>query len=127
MGEENIKAIEALRALTALSDLHSFLDEVDLACDIADQRRWWVRPINEGRSDHGASELLVREMRLYDDEEFFSFTRLSISKFDELLQLVGPTLLKQNTRKDVLSPYMRLLITLRYIVYMISVAGIFCM
>ena len=73
-----------------------------------------MRPINQRRFELGASEQLVREMRLHDDEDFFSFTRLSIKTFNDLLALVGPSLLKQASRNDVLTPYMRLLITLRY-------------
>lgn len=123
MAQENLRAIEALRALTALADLSSLVEYVDLTCDISDQRRWWVRPINQERMDHGASEQLVREMRHHDDEEFFHFTRLSIAQFDQLLGLVGPTLLKKNTRSDVLSPYMRLLITLRF-AYILNISAI---
>lgn len=115
MAQNNIRVLEALRALTTLTELTNLVHEADLACDIASQRRWWVRAINQRRSQQGASEQLVREMRRHDDEEFFQFTRLSIAKFDELLVLVGPSLLKQNSRKDVLSPYLRLLITLRYL------------
>lgn len=108
------KALENLRRLEHLDHLLYLTEEADLAEDIADQRRWWVRPINQRRADQGASEQLVQEMMAYDDEEFFCFTRLTIGQFEQLHTLIGPLLIKQNTRKDVLSPYLRLLITLRY-------------
>ena len=105
-----ILALEALRALVALQELSELADEVH----VEDQRRWWVHPINVRRNEFGASEHLVQEMRLTDDEEFFNFTRLTLQQFDELLALVGPSIKKQTTREDVISPYTRLLITLRY-------------
>lgn len=105
--------IENLRRLVHLDDLATLALDSELAEDITDQRRWWVRPINKRRNEQGASEQLVREMRLYDDEAFFYFTRMSMDQFDNLLELVRHLLDKQNTRKDVLSPSTRLLITLR--------------
>ena len=60
--------------------------------------------------EFGASEHLVQEMRLTDNEEFFNFTRLTLQQFDELLALVGK---KANYEKDVILPNTRLLITLR--------------
>lgn len=111
---EDLQDLEDLRDLVHLEELVHHVNEVEIINDTADQRRrWWVRPINQRREEQGASEQLVREMRLHDDESFFNYTRMTMVQFDRLLTLVGPLILKQNTRKDVLSPYVRLLITLR--------------
>ena len=111
-----ISALEALRALDSLQNLVELVDETD----IEDQRRLWVRPTNANRQVFGASEQLVQEMRLYEDDEFFNFTRLTIDQFDDLLILVGPLIKKKHTRQDVISPYIRLLITLRYSMLLIQ-------
>ena len=110
MENEGILALEALRVLVSLQNVAEMIDEND----VQSQRTQWVRPTNARRYEFGASQNLVHEMRLYADEEFFNFTRLTLDQFDELLVLVGPSFTKINTRKDVISPYTRLLITLRY-------------
>lgn len=112
---DSLEKLERLRRLVHLHDLVCLTMDTEFVEELTVQRRWWVHPINQRRIEQGASEQLVREMMLCDEDEFFSYTRMSMSQFQELLLLVGPLMLKQNTRKDVLSPYIRLLITLRYL------------
>ena len=78
----------------------------------ANQRRWWVKPINQLRTEQGATAQLIQQMRDEDDESFFNFTRMTIQQFDYLLELVGPSLQKFSNREG-LTPETRLLVTLR--------------
>lgn len=75
-------------------------------------RRWWVRPTNRKRWLFGLHKTLIREMREYDEEEFFRFTRMSVSTFDELLSLTQH-LLQKHSQRESIAPDIRLYITLR--------------
>ncbi|KAL1487686.1 hypothetical protein ABEB36_015663 [Hypothenemus hampei] len=57
-------------------------------------RRWWVRPIYQRRLQQGDYHNLIKEMRLFDTEMFFHFTRMSIVQFENLLAIVAPKLRK---------------------------------
>lgn len=109
--------LRKLRQLVDLNDLIHLTMEAELAEDLAEERRWWVRPINKKRKEQGFADQLVQEMRLNDDESFFNFTRLTMSSFDELLQLVAPILIKEPTRPDILLPHTQLLLTLRLYIF----------
>jgi len=61
------------------------------------KRRWWVHPINQKRNEQGDGNHLIEEMRLYDTEVHFKYTRLTIEEFDNLLCLVGPKIEKIST------------------------------
>lgn len=76
-------------------------------------RRWWVRPTNQKRETLGIHRHLIKDMRESDPEEFFRFTRMSVSTFDELLDLIKPRLQKRSIRQSI-APDIRLYITLRY-------------
>ncbi|XP_050516479.1 uncharacterized protein LOC126891345 [Diabrotica virgifera virgifera] len=77
-------------------------------------RRWWVRPINQDREKKGDFRRLINEMRLYDAEWFFTYTRMTPTLFESLLNMVGPHLTKNSIRK-ALHPSQRLAITLRFL------------
>lgn len=76
------------------------------------KRRWWVR-----------NYLLQRERRInilsdlrISDGSFVNFTRMSSSDFETLLQMIGPTIAKQDTiLRNAVGPHIRLAITLRYL------------
>ena len=55
-------------------------------------------------------------MRLRDHESYFKYFRMTPSRFDHLLSLVGPAIIRQETnfRKPV-SPGERLAVTIRYL------------
>ncbi|XP_040203443.1 protein ANTAGONIST OF LIKE HETEROCHROMATIN PROTEIN 1-like [Rana temporaria] len=79
------------------------------------QRRFWVHPIHQMHSERGQFVLLYRELREHPDK-FRNYTRMSISTFDFLLDLLTPFLSRQDTNcRDAISPCERLLITLRYL------------
>ena len=109
LGKLGILGLEALRALVSLQNLAELVEENEIQ-----ERRWWARHNNARRHKLGASDHLLHEMRLDDDEEFFNFTRLTVEQFNEILDLVGPSIIQKMTRNDVISPYTRVLITLRY-------------
>ena len=60
-------------------------------------RTIWVDPINDMRAEKGEYKVLYPDLRLYEDR-FFMMYRMSIDKFDELLQMVTPLIEKQNTK-----------------------------
>jgi hypothetical protein len=78
------------------------------------KRRCQVRPLFKRRKEQGYFHNLIAEMRLGDQDAFFNFHRMSPDKFDELLNLVGPLISKNDRhRGDVISASERLSITLR--------------
>ena len=57
--------------------------------------RWmWVHPIYHNREEHGEYFTLYREYRQYD-EKFFGWYRMTVEKFDDLLEMVEPQLRRQ--------------------------------
>ena len=59
-------------------------------------RSLWVHPIYQNREEHGEYFTLYREYRQYDDK-FFAWYRMSVEKFDELFQLLEPSLRKKGS------------------------------
>lgn len=49
-------------------------------------RRYWVRPIICERINKGDGHCLINEMRLYDQNAHFEYCRMSVEKFDVLLE-----------------------------------------
>lgn len=76
------------------------------------KRRYKVRPINRQRSVHGFYKTYFLEMKKKDAEQFFKYTRMTVSVFENLLNLVTPYISKQNLN-NALSPEERLAITLQ--------------
>jgi hypothetical protein len=74
--------------------------------------RWWVRLIYVNRVQQADYHNLMAEMRLYDRDMFFHYTRCTVEQFDQLLSLVGPLITKRSHRTP-LNPEHRLAITLR--------------
>lgn len=74
-------------------------------------RRWWTRPINLRRSRQGDYLHLFQELK-EDPSMFFNYTRMDLSSFYILLDLVSPYL-KKNSLRASLPPELRLAITLR--------------
>lgn len=105
---------EEIHEIFDLATLGFFMLQVtDVLCEGLEAlgRRWWVRPLNTRREEKGFYTNLIKELRFEDDEMFFGFTRMSISTFDKLLSLVGPSLIKYSLRKSI-SPSERLYVTL---------------
>lgn len=74
-------------------------------------RRWGVHPINHMRNEKGHFQNLFKEMRTYDHEKFFNYTRMTPQRFDHLLKLMTEHITK--LAPNAIPPECRLLITLR--------------
>jgi hypothetical protein len=81
------------------------------------RHRIWVRPIftERRRLLQGDSDNLVKEMELADHEMFYNYCRMSTELFDQLLNIVGPHIEKQNVIRDPIPARTRLLVCLRYL------------
>ena len=75
----------------------------------------WVRDIYRERQTTGEFHKLVLEMKLSDHELFFRYFRMLPPKFEELLNLVGPHLVKNCCNREPIGPEERLSIILRYL------------
>lgn len=63
-----------------------------------ERHRIWVRPIFSERQRllQGDSDNLVNEMEIVDHEMFYNYYRMFTEMFDQLLDIVGPRIAKQN-------------------------------
>ena len=75
-------------------------------------RRWYMRPINTQRQEHGFHYTLFQGIKL-DPTMFFRYTRMDLQTFNYLLELTEPRLAKKPTRLDIISAEQRLAFTLR--------------
>lgn len=83
------------------------------------QRRMWVHPIVDSRPEKGHFYNLFSELR-EDEEKFFNFTRMSTATFDALLMSIREKITKKDTRmRKCIPPEEKLVITLRYVLYII--------
>lgn len=80
------------------------------------KKRVWIRDWIRRRSTLGVSELLLKEISTEDPDSYRNFMRLSVEKFQELLNLVKPKLTKSETwMRSPISPQIKLEVTLRYL------------
>ena len=80
------------------------------------QRTHWVRKLWQTREEQGHYNNLIQEMRLHDHSMHFNYLRMLPSTFDDLLRLIGPTLVKKTSRfREPLPPALRLAVALRYL------------
>lgn len=80
------------------------------------KKRSWVRDWIRRRNNLGASATLMKELSMEDPKSYHNIMRLSILKFDELLELVTPFIKKEDTKlRQAISCRTKLEITLRYI------------
>jgi len=91
-----------------------------------ENQRIWVRPIftQLRRYFQGASDNLVIEMELQDQEMFYNYCRMSREMFYQLLSIVESLLEKQIVIRDPIPARTRLLICLRYLASGDSMASI---
>ena len=75
----------------------------------------WVRKLFRERFEKGEYYKLVLDMKLFDHELFFRYFRMLPDKFEELLSIVGPSLLKNCRNREPISPEERLSVTLRHL------------
>ena len=74
-------------------------------------RRWWSKPLiwYNYITGYGNYQSVFKYFKLNDEEEFITFTRMSVQAFEYLLSLVKVAL----TRRPSLPPELRLSITLK--------------
>lgn len=75
------------------------------------RRRFKVRPINTARKRMGGFQY-YKNMKTWDKEQFFKYTRMTHIAFEKLLQLIKSQIQRQ-LRSDGISPEERLVITLQ--------------
>ncbi|KAF9413735.1 hypothetical protein HW555_008181 [Spodoptera exigua] len=75
------------------------------------KKRWWVREYLQQRE----SSSLLSSLRMRDGS-FENFTKMSRTDFEVLLNMVGPAIVKQDTKfRKSNHPHIRLAVTLRYL------------
>ena len=77
-------------------------------------RTMWVHPLKKYK---GEFYTLYPDLRNYQPE-FFTMYRMSVAKFDELLEILSPRLIQKNTNyQAAISPEQRLVLTLRCVCF----------
>ena len=77
--------------------------------------RFWVRKIFRERKRKESITLLLKKPCYLIHEYFSRMFRMTPSKFEALLKLVGLKITWDNTRREVINPSERLCVTLRYL------------
>lgn len=75
----------------------------------------WVRKLFQERKRKGEFYLLVQDLRLYDEEYFFKYFRMSVMQYEELLSMVAPIIQKSSQKRECIGPNERLSLTMRYL------------
>ena len=78
-------------------------------------RPFWIRPLFADRATNGAYETLVLKMKRVDRQKFFGFVRMSPNRFEHLLELIKPMIMKKNAVRAAIPPDERLAIALRFL------------
>ena len=64
----------------------------------------WVRKIFFERPWKGEYHQLVQELKLHDHEFFYKQFRMTPTRYEELLNLVGPHIAKSTLKREPISP-----------------------
>jgi hypothetical protein len=100
MNRKKVKVIAVTEALGLLDTIKS-------------ERRYWVHPLNVEREKMGHFKDFFENIRRYP-QKFFEYYRMSISSFDELLEILRPHITKTTTVfRNPICAEERLTITLR--------------
>ena len=75
----------------------------------------WVRKLFEERKTKGEFHLLVQDLRLFDEEFFFKYFRMTPVQYEELLTMIAPEIQKSCITRECIGPSERLCVTLRYL------------
>ena len=75
----------------------------------------WVRKLFKQRKTKGEFYLLVQDLRLFDEEFFFKYFRMTPVQYEEVLTMVGPEIQKSWVTRECIGPSERLCVTLRYL------------
>ena len=79
------------------------------------QRSIWVRPLYQRRSQFGAYNMVMAELRQSDSEMYAGFTRMSVDDFDTLLLTIKEDIMGSSRFRMPISPEVKLAVTLRYL------------
>jgi len=100
MNRKKLKVIAVTEALGLLDTIKS-------------ERRYWVHPLNVEREKMEHFKDFFKNIRRYP-QKFFEYYRMSISSFDELLEILRPHITKTTTVfRNPICAEERLTITLR--------------
>jgi hypothetical protein len=76
----------------------------------------WTREWIRNRESQGAFHQLMQELRILDVSSYRNFVRMDATTFEELLQIVGPRVTRQDTvMRRAIPPGERLAVTLRFL------------
>ena len=67
-------------------------------------RPFWIRPLFADRAANGAYQTLVLKIKGVHRQKRFGFVRMSLNRFDHLLELIKPMIRKKNAVRAALSP-----------------------
>ena len=77
------------------------------------QRKHWVHPLLQDRSEKGLFITLYADLRSNPDK-FLAFVRMSLGSFDELIESLKSLLMRNDTTMHMsISPAEKVLVTLR--------------
>lgn len=80
------------------------------------KRKMWVRNWILRRCDLGIYETLLSELKSEDPCQLDNFFRMTATDFEHLLEIVGPTITKQDTKmRCAITARERLCVTLRFL------------
>lgn len=80
------------------------------------ERSCWTKPWVSRRKDLGVYSTLLRELSGEDPETFRQYHRVTIDQFHEILNVVAPLIVKQDTiMRESIKPGERLAATLRFL------------
>ncbi|XP_071534104.1 uncharacterized protein [Panulirus ornatus] len=81
------------------------------------RRQHWIHPVIEDSLSHGMYVTLYPKLRNHE-EKFFNYFRMSMTSFDDLLELVGEDIATANTTfRDSISPEEKLIVTISCSMY----------
>lgn len=82
------------------------------------RKRFWISDLCRSRQDFGAF-YKVYPIILNDPTMFKNYCRMTKEQFEDLLVLIAPIIIKEDAIRTPISPEERLLLTLRYLTFVI--------
>jgi len=87
------------------------------------KKKCWIAPIFKNRKESSFYFALIPKLKL-EDLRFHNYSRMSATQLEELLQIVGAKLQKQNVVRESISPPERLALTLRFVLICLCMLGL---
>lgn len=115
MGDEKQKQKSVFTMAVEDDDVVVLWHWMEIACAEDQDKRLWVHPINEKRSKENTLQTFINELRS-DDNKFRNFTRMSVTTFDYVLNVISDKIRKRDSRfRKSIPPTQRLFVTLRLV------------